>query len=52
MSRKKKSSSESKKARRSELVDKVKHPYITGQDLNRRRRAEERRDRDAPPDRS
>jgi len=52
MGSKKKFSGESKKARRSELVDQVKHPYITGQGLDRRRRAEERRDRDAPPDRN
>ena len=52
MGSKKKYTRESKKARRSELVDQVKHPYITGQGLDRRRRAEERRDRDAPPDRN
>ena len=33
MGSKKKLSGESKKARRSELVDQVKHPYITGQDF-------------------
>ena len=52
MGSKKKYTRESKKARRSELVDQVKHPYITGQGLDRRRRAAERRARDAPPDRN
>ena len=52
MGSKKKYPRESKKARRSELVDQVKHPYITGQGLDRRRRAEERRARDEPPDRN